>query len=788
MKLRFLLLIFFFCLCSTRVLAAADIVYWTKNDVQVGNLKNEKYAVTLYQVHKDAIQDGDAEEAVKEQAKRYPDGFIFAQKSANPQIYSWWMAIYARLQDEPLCALFPADSKTLAHKVLLEKSGVETDFPLLSISQDWGKHEAKVQLLKQIKEKGLSLEENARIWPDDRGTNFPNGRDELAEKFFNECAITDWDLLAKAIRDTSEDNIKVAASRDSTIEAEKEVEGKEGKEQPTTGASLTEIERKSQTITQEKAKLQGEIDALRGEIEQKNADIAVKDTQLDKDKESIDRLQIENKRLHQLVRPTPPGTSDTSMSLWWPLSFIGVVLLLVLISFPYHWWLLAEKLKSLRGDVYGDTEKYTRQHMKELKTWFRDQFRNQRLGFSEGSTTPRYVVDLFTKAQECARELASNNARFQSAMNLLEPSANFSNGTGDGQLNQAIDWNPRAENETRSFMQLLGNLSQTYQQTKSSEIDQPKPADMDRQISASLDMIQPLSQMLLDLDDSYRSYTDRMRGEKLRLNEKMDGLRYNLDSINEQLQSSKETVKRLRKREDQYHEFLYQDLIAAGYLDYRTNSGSTELKRLLPEAINLASNNEPRRKIVETYVRSYTNLRSYLEQDEVRALPYFPAAGLPELLATLEEKTEFRNLYGKIEGNIIGQWKGSLHLLWRSILLLETYWPDLDHSELVAILHQTRNNAAILLHLAGIKPHDIHLPEDSAWLERNNNWAEVSETVDPRSELLASNVLKAKTKSLLEQGTVYFDVSFWGFDHIPDTEAGSETFGAKSKLVPLYPK
>jgi len=168
-----------------------------------------------------------------------------------------------------------------------------------------------------------------------------------------------------------------------------------------------------------------------------------------------------------------------------------------------------------------------------------------------------------------------------------------------------------------------------------------------------------------------------------------------------------------------------------------------------------------------TLSRCLKGLRDFLEDYQrkpAEAPAYFSACGIGKILTWLQEKPSQHQVLFESEQTLCpslqGHWRDYWWQIFRSVLLLETYWPDEQDAQLYEELRYSRDVIRHILAKYGIRVHSLGLLDQatlntevqdgfSSSLEaelRNN--AHFYETVKPRAD----------------KGRTYCDVGAWGYD------------------------
>ncbi len=163
-------------------------------------------------------------------------------------------------------------------------------------------------------------------------------------------------------------------------------------------------------------------------------------------------------------------------------------------------------------------------------------------------------------------------------------------------------------------------------------------------------------------------------------------------------------------------------------------------------------------------------LRSYLSEDRVRTLPYYGTAGLAELREKLEiRQRDWQSLFHGTEQRVaealVAQWNGILRHLFRSRLLLQTYWPKGTDPDLAFRLERAQAAVELVLHKHAIHPHAVQLLKPLAEVEHPPKIiADDSRPLPPA--LAQSRELNDELAALpYEQSTkIVLDVAYWGVD------------------------
>jgi hypothetical protein len=163
-------------------------------------------------------------------------------------------------------------------------------------------------------------------------------------------------------------------------------------------------------------------------------------------------------------------------------------------------------------------------------------------------------------------------------------------------------------------------------------------------------------------------------------------------------------------------------------------------------------------------------LRNHLGEDRVKTLPYFGTAGLAELRERLEiRKGDWQSLFHGTEQRVaealVGQWNGILRHLFRSRLLLQTYWPERTDPDLAFRLERAHAAVELVLHKHAIHPHPVQLLRPLAEVERPPKI--IADDSRPLPPALADSpeLNDAMNRLQYEQATkVVVDVAYWGVD------------------------
>ncbi len=170
------------------------------------------------------------------------------------------------------------------------------------------------------------------------------------------------------------------------------------------------------------------------------------------------------------------------------------------------------------------------------------------------------------------------------------------------------------------------------------------------------------------------------------------------------------------------------------------------------------------------YASRLIGLRSHLSEDRVQTLPYYGTAGLAELREKLAiRKGDWQSLFHgteqKVAETLVGQWSGILRHLFRSRLLLQTYWPERTDPDLAFHLERAHAAVELVLHKHAIHPHPVQLLKPLAEVERPPKI--IADDTRPLPPALANSpeLNDAMNRLQYEQNTkVVVDVAYWGVD------------------------
>jgi uncharacterized protein YidB (DUF937 family) len=235
-----------------------------------------------------------------------------------------------------------------------------------------------------------------------------------------------------------------------------------------------------------------------------------------------------------------------------------------------------------------------------------------------------------------------------------------------------------------------------------------------------------------------------------------------LAASNSNLQNSLKEAHALSNR---YRDFTVHRLVETGFLGSADQAPENHKLSDAMERFDTDIEHFPEHL---DYALRLIALRNYLGEDRAQTLPYYRTAGLAELREKLEiRKGDWQSLFHveeqKIAEALVGQWNGILRHLFRSRLLLCTYWPERTDPDLAFRLDRAHAAVEVVLHKHAIHPHPVQLLKPLAEVERppriiaDDNRSLPRALADSREWKDALNALPYEDST-----PVVVDVDYWG--------------------------
>ncbi|WP_089726579.1 hypothetical protein [Candidatus Thiosymbion oneisti] len=743
---RLLLSVFITLLVVFEASALPAVIHIEKSGIQIGK---STYTIHYYSVDKQSNAT-ELEKKEDEQVTIYPDDtLLFAQINKSP--YGWGMGVNADIDGSQYCSLYSSvEDEGLAYIHLLKKSGIEnSNFFLFRINQNWGRDPSEA--LDELRERGFETKEGDWDWK----TDF-DGSSALLQTVFPNCQPVSWEEFSSKIENRKPPSATEPSSPEQ-MPTEPTLEDDE--------KSITEPTDQLNALEKENEELKHERDAAEQAAERHRASSEQTRVRLTEVKEKINSLEKELKEARE-AKPVFP------LEKWLlPAFFLLFVALIGL--YVFQLWSLKRQRKLIEQSGRAkqniiDTIHLTRpKQTRELQT----------------STSPPFLrewLDLFEQSRATARDLIDKSAHYQRLFDVVARSRDQAP-TADGRPDRDDESVPSMRDgqsppaQEKLLNALLSQPQERYDQM-------PSDQAMIRQIRDSLNTVPVLSGLALDLGDCLAQTESKLRQNDEHAQRRIQAFEKEKSDLQEEMNRLEAEKTRQQKRGNNYKRHLLEDLKAVGYFDTDIAHGTKDLHTLL-RARRVAMSDARQRSELQGYVRDLIALRDYLRNPGIQGLPYFKACGLQLVLEGLEEKKSFESLYQSDtpQKALEGQWNGFLQYLYRSVLLLDTYWRD-EAKPILPRLNQTKATAEIVLREYGIRPHRLELPVDQEWVEQRS--ARVKETQEQGVEkaLEESEPFRNRIKPEADQRTIFCDIATWGYDL-----SDQNTLGQPSQLVAKRP-
>ncbi len=214
----------------------------------------------------------------------------------------------------------------------------------------------------------------------------------------------------------------------------------------------------------------------------------------------------------------------------------------------------------------------------------------------------------------------------------------------------------------------------------------------------------PLGQLFRVVTNAQSTLLRRAHEELTRRDEALEGL---LARITETRNALAET----RNRAEQFQRFTTRRLLETGFISSAVRDAPDALTEAM-ERFDDDIRHFPERL---DYASRLISLRDYLEDPRSQDLPYFRAAGLDDLRVSLGKRDgDWQSLFRKDDEQksvkkLLAQWGHFLQYLYRSRLLLRTYWGKGVDRDMWLRLDRAHAVVRTVLEQYEIRPHRIEL-------------------------------------------------------------------------------
>lgn len=721
---------------------AADFAY-SKASVKIGG---KSYTAHSYELNRESLTElfsGDttAFQEQKSTIATLPDRFILLQRSATP--YPWTVVMERKGNEKSTCVVFPyGEESSIFYTDLIKKlngAGVKLDDLGINLSDDsnLGAHGKRA-----FEDKGYRYE--SVRW---RGGVESEDWNAFVDGAFGDCDRVDLQRFpSNAVVDPIDGgkydgSPEVVPGGEETVAAPvTSVPAIPGQEQATELASSdqqTEIQR-----------LTEQVSSLEKQLSTTKADLSSSQTALAEARRPIHAVDPGDLTAGIIEGMKPIMTGIGGAQSRRLLDYVYIALFLILIALTAFALVLLNKLRKSHKDLPSSMANIKAAIINRLDLGVRVRGGS---GPDGSSSLPKHrdSVALESLARESLNVIAwlIDNRR---ELDAIEQSLNAHHSQRQG--DEARAWAKLSTNDPNlagSFSagssNLTGRLDAMWETSRREiNFDQPTAQDytsMQSCIQQGVASLADWSRLIIDLGRRL----DTVEREKATIVRKFESAQH---------------------RYRTYQGYLLKDMRAAGYLDDQLAEDPSEVFKELKTATEHATKDASDKLGLQCYVRSLVTLRDDLRHYAEQPSSYFDAAGVRFLLEKLEAMPSFRDLYDTRtpKDALQGQWKMLLQPLFRTCLLLDTYWGSEVDSGLRQRLDQARFVCDSILRMHGILPHALELPVDKQWQTQRKAWVNEERSGEVPQVLREDARFREVVLPKAKEGLVFCDVGAWGYD------------------------
>jgi hypothetical protein len=330
-------------------------------------------------------------------------------------------------------------------------------------------------------------------------------------------------------------------------------------------------------------------------------------------------------------------------------------------------------------------------------------------------------------------------------------------------INQiAARWAVAIEKQESTFMQALvtAEKARTDKTRQAIDLTPETLSQASSWMQANQAAALPLSELFRVVADGQSQVLRCAHEELTQRDQALEELSANIDKTRQELTET-------RNRAERFQDFTTRRLCETGFI----SSADGDAPAALTEAIDRFDGDIRRFPERVDYAWRLISLRDYLDDPRVQNLPYFRAAGLNDLLELLgKRRGAWQSIFRDDDPRqstqaLLGQWGFILQYLYRSRLLLRTYWPEQVDRDLWLRLDRAHAATQTILEQFDIHPHRVELLKPVSEVQQPGRIIQ-DDAKDLPQALENSSELTGMFEQLPypDNEKVVVDIASWGID------------------------